>query len=147
MTGTIIGLFGGAAASLMGSLVFAFDESTPFPLSVVAARALGGDATEYYRLGFLSTFLYGLPLGAAYVYVFSRAPLISVNSPLGGLIYGTVWGALITALLLLLVGGRPNEGYSQRILVAHLMYGLVLAGFVVLGPTDPTATPGPAGGF
>lgn len=147
MSDVVIGLFGGAAASLAGSFVFIFDESTPFPVSILLARLLKSDPTDYYRLGLLCTFLYGLPAGAAYVYVFSRAPLLSITSLPGGLVYGTVWGLVLTAVFRLLIGDLPDESYGKRLLAAHLLYGLVLAGFVILGPTDPTSTAGPSGGF
>jgi len=43
-----IGLFGGLAASLVASFVFAFDDSTPFPVSLALGRLLGETAENYY---------------------------------------------------------------------------------------------------
>lgn len=142
-----MGLFGGAAASLVASFVFAFDDSVPFPVSLVAARLLEIDATAHYNLGFLGTFVYGLPAGLAYVAVFSRVPLLSITSLPGALLYATVWGFVLTGLFVALLGDRREAGYDRYLLASHLLYALVLAGFVALGPTDPTSTTGPAGGY
>lgn len=146
MVDVFIGLFGGVAASLAAALVFAFDSSTPFPVSLVVARLFGSDPTERYYLGFAGTFAYGLPAGAAYVSVFSRVPLLSLTSPTGAVVYAVVWGGALAGLFAILIGDR-DTGYDRYLLVAHLLYGFVLAGFVLLGPTDPTATAGPAGGY
>ena len=147
MVDIVVGLFGGIAASLMAALVFAFDDAVPFPLSIVLARLLGGEAAEYYSLGLVGTFVYGLPAGAAYASVFSRVPLFAVVSIPGAVVYGTVWGVALTVPFAVLVGDRQPDGYGRYLLAAHLLYGFTLAGFVLLGPTDPTATAGPVGGY
>lgn len=147
MVDTALGLFGGLAASLVAALVFAFDDSIPFPVSLVVARALGTTPTDHYYLGFAGTFAYGLPAGVAYVSLFSRVPVLSPTSVLGGILYGVLWGVLLTGLFVVLISEGREDGYDRYLLASHLLYGLVLAGFVALGPTDPTSTPGPAGGY
>jgi hypothetical protein len=142
----VIGLFGGLAASLVASLVFAFDDSIPFPVSLALGRLLGARAENYY-VGFLGTFAYGLPAGMAYVYVFSVLLVAGVPSLLGTLVCATVWTVLLTGLFSALVGERQSAEYRRYLFASHLLYGLVLAGFVMLGPTDPTATVGPVGGY
>lgn len=141
-----IGLFGGLAASLVASLVFAFDDSIPFPVSLTLGRLLGEWAESYY-VGFFGTFAYGLPAGVAYVYVFSVLEVAGVPSLLGNLVCAVTWTGLLTGLFGALVGDRPATAYRRYLLATHLLYSLVLAGFVVLGPTDPTATVGPVGGY
>lgn len=150
MVDPVVGLFGGAAASVAAVLVFAFDDSVPFPASLVVARVLGttdSDPDERYYVGLAGTFAYGLPAGVAYVALFSRVPLLSVTSFPGGVVYGVVWGVALAGLLALLAGDRIAAGYGRYLLASNLLYGFVLAGFVVMGPTDPTATPGPAGAY
>lgn len=147
MVDAVLGAVGGAAASLVASFVFAFDDSVPFPVSLVLARLLGIDATDHYRLGFLGTFAYGVPAGFAYVALFSRVPGLSLTSLVGALVAATVWAGVLTGLFVALVGDQREAGYDRYLLASHLLYGLVLAGLVALGPTDPTSTTGPAGGF
>ena len=142
----VIGLFAGLAASLVASLVFAFDDSILFPVSLALGRLLGRRAESYY-VGFFGTFAYGLPAGLAYVYVFSVLVVAGVPSLLGKLVCVAAWTVLLTGLFSALVGDRPSAEYRRYLVASHLLYGLVLAGFVALGPTDPTATVGPVGGY
>jgi hypothetical protein len=141
-----IGLFGGFAASVVASLVFAFDDSVPFPVSLALGRLLGTEADNYY-VGVLGTFTYGIPAGVAYVYAFSALLVAGVPPFLGYLVCGAVWTALLTGLFAALVGERRTGGYNRYLLTSHLLYVFALAGFVALGPTDPTATVGPVGGY
>lgn len=142
----IMGLFGGLAASLVAALVFAFDDSVPFPVSLVLGRFLG-ERTEQYYVGFLGTFTYGIPAGVAYVYVLSILLVAGVPSSLGYLACGAAWTALLTGLFAALIGDRRTKGYGRYLVASHLLYGIVLTGLVALGPIDPTATAGPAGGY
>ena len=141
-----IGLFGGLAASLVASLVFAFDDSVPFPVSLALGRLLGETVEQYY-VGFFGTFAYGLPAGVAYVYAFSVLLVAGAPSFLGHLVCVTAWTAVLTGLFAALTGDRGPTEYGSYLLASHLLYGLVLAGFVALGPTDPTGTVGPVGGY
>jgi len=141
-----IGLFGGLAASLVASLVFAFDDSIPFPVSLALGRLLG-DNVEHYYVGFLGTFAYGLLAGVAYVYTFSVLLVVGVPSLLVNIVCVAAWTLLLTGLFVALIGERRPPEYSRYLVASHLLYGIVLAGFVALGPTDPTATVGPVGGY
>jgi len=105
----IMGLFGGLAASLVAALVFAFDDSVPFPVSLVLGRFLG-ERTEQYYVGFLGTFTYGIPAGVAYVYVLSILLVAGVPSSLGYLACGAAWTALLTGLFAALIGDRRTKG-------------------------------------
>lgn len=147
MVDIVIGLFGGAAASLAAALVFAFDDSIPFPVSLVIARLRGTESAAYYTLGLAGTFAYGIPAGAVYVSVFSHVSVVSVTSFPGGLLAATVWGLLLAGLFVVLIGDRRASTYDRYLVASHLLYALVLAGFVALGPTDPTTTVGPAGSY
>lgn len=142
----VIGLFGGLAASLVASLVFAFDDSIQFPVSLALGRLLGARAENYY-VGFLGTFAYGVPAGVAYVYALSVLLIAGVPSLLGNLVCVAAWTGLLTGLFVVLIDDRRSTEYRRYLLASHLLYGLVLAGFVVLGPTDPTATVGPVGRY
>lgn len=146
MVDAVLGGFAGAAASVVTSLVFVFDESTPAPAAVLAAGLFGGEPADHFRLGLASTFLYGVPGGAGYAAVLSVAgvePSSLMAGVGGGTLYGVALFAVIRATLTWV--DRPGGGYDRRLLLAHALYGASLGAWLLFGPTDPTATPGPAG--
>jgi hypothetical protein len=144
MVGPVLGLFGGVAGTLVAAALLAMDDRAPLPAALLAARTSGGEPVDYLRVGVIGQFVYGVPAGAVYVLLLS-----ALGIPVGwlpaALLSGTIYGvALFLAVRAVLSAAAADaDAFDRQLLVAHALYGLILGIWLVIGPVDPTATPGP----
>lgn len=137
MTSVIAGLAGGIVATIVMTTVMRGMGGGAPPTSALVAKFAGGEPEEYMMPGMVLHLLYGTVAGAVFAL---GVPLLGLS--LGSL--GVAIGLGVVYGLLLMVGGmmfwmrivigmEADAGTMKLFGTVHVVYGLVLGGFLGLG--------------
>jgi len=134
----INGLAGGVVATIvMTVFMMALGDDSPPPTAALWSKYVGdGPPAEYMPQGMLLHMLYGISAGAAFAVLFTLVGLdISLVTTIGlGVVYGlvlTVVGAVLWMNVVLDMD--PDPQMIGLFTLFHLVYGVVLGGFVSVG--------------
>lgn len=133
------GLAGGLVATIVMTMVMmALGDDSPPPTAALWARFVGDEpADEYMMQGMVLHLLYGVAAGAAFVLVAPAIGLeltdltLAVIAGVGYAIVLTIVGMVFWMKIVLAMDAEPKE--MAMFGVFHIVYGLVLGGFVGAG--------------
>lgn len=139
---TIInGIVGGLVATVvMTAVKVTVGPSGPPPTAALWAQYVGdGEPPDYKQQGMILHFLYGAIAGAIYVPVFTAFNLgMPISTWVGGIVWGAIWGILLFVVAAAvwvkgILGMEPESGQAAFMAGNHVVYGVVLGAWVVLG--------------
>lgn len=132
------GLTGGfAAAIVMAVLQVLFDG--PSPSTVFWSNYVGGSGSSSSRLpGLLLHLLYGVVAGGLFVFLMDVLG-VSLVTATAAVMVGLVWGLLLFVVgvawwMVVVLGLEPTRRRVVASLILHLLYGVVLGGWLHLNP-------------
>ena len=138
MATVLAGLAGGVVATIvMTVLMMAMGDGGPPPTAGLVAKFAGGDPEDYAMPGMALHFIYGIVAGVVF----------AVGVPLIGLDLGSVAVAVALGVvygIVLMIGGmvfwmrliismEPDRDTMTTFGTVHVVYGLVLGGFLTTG--------------
>lgn len=138
MASVIAGLTAGLVASIgMTALMTTMGDGGPPPTAGLVAKVAGGDPADYQMPGMLLHAAYGIGAGAAFAVGVPLLGLsldsIAVAAGLG-LAYGLV--LMVVGMLFWMrgvIGMEPDAATMRTFGTVHVVYGLVLGGFLGAG--------------
>lgn len=137
MASLLSGLVGGLIATVvMTAVMMTIGDGGPPPTAALVAKRRGGDPADHAMPGMALHLGYGVVAGAVFAV---GAPLLGLGLSLGvaaalGLAYGLVLTVVGMAFWMrTVIGVEPDRGAMVTFGVVHLVYGLVLGGFVGAG--------------
>lgn len=141
MVSVISGAVGGFVATVvMTAVMMAFGDDSPPPTAAFWAQYIGdGEPTDYKPQGMVLHLAYGIVAGAVFVPVFTAFNLgFPITGWFGGLGWGLIWGLALFAgaagfWMNLVLDVDPGPEQAAFMGVNHLIFGLVLGGWVALG--------------
>lgn len=140
MVSVLAGVVGGLIATIaMTALMLTMGDDSPPPTALLWAKVTGGDPADAMMPGMVLHLFYGVVAGAvlAAVAVAGLLPL-SLGSLVGGAIAGIGYGIVLFVVAAAVwmrgvLGMEPEPQQVGGFLVFHLVYGVVLGGFLGLG--------------
>jgi len=141
MVTIISGLVGGLVATIvMTVFMMGLGDDSPPPTAAFWAKYVGDGAPSDYMLqGMVLHLLYGIVAGG--VFVSLLAPLgLGVTALTGGLLWGVVYGIVLFVIaagfwMMIVLDMSATPAMAGLFLLFHLVYGVVLGGFVFYLPT------------
>jgi hypothetical protein len=131
---------GGLVATIaMTALMLTMGDDSPPPTALLWAKVTGGDPEEAMMPGMVLHLLYGVIAGGVLAAVALAGLLpMSVGSLVGGLVTGVVYGLVLFVVAAVVwmrgvLGMEPEMQQAGGFLLFHLVYGVVLGGFLGLG--------------
>lgn len=138
MVSIVAGLVGGFVATLvMTAVMMILGDGGPPPTARLVAKFAGGDPEDHAMPGMALHFVYGIVAGAVFVVV---VPLLgfgleSIVVAVGlGLVYGLA--LMIGGMMFWMrtvIGMDPDRSMMVMFGTVHLVYGVVLGGFLATG--------------
>jgi len=137
MTSITAGVAGGLLATIVMTVVMMLDDGGPPPTAALVAKFAGGEPDDHAMPGMLLHMVYGVVAGAVFAV---GVPLLglsldSVAIAAGfGLVYGIVLmiGGMVFWMRLL-IGMEPDRDTMTTFGTVHVVYGVVLGGFLSTG--------------
>ena len=140
MVTLVDGLAGGLVATIaMTASMLALGDDSPPPTALFLAEYAGdGDPEAYAMPGMLLHLGYGVAAGAVFALVVPALGFVSVAGPTGGVLWGLAYGVLLFVgaaafWMNVVLGLDPEPKEIGAFLLFHLIYGLVLGGWVGVG--------------
>jgi hypothetical protein len=140
MVTLIDGLAGGLVATIvMTAFMMALGDDSPPPTAVFLSKYVGdADAGAYAMPGMLLHLGYGVAAGAVFALAIPLLGFASVASTTGGVGWGLAYGVVLFVgaaafWMNVVLGMDPEPKEAGAFLLFHLIYGLVLGGWVGVG--------------
>ncbi|WP_049979955.1 hypothetical protein [Halolamina rubra] len=134
------GLAGGLVATIaMTALMLALGDDSPPPTALFLAKYVGdGDPEAYAMPGMLLHVAYGIAAGGVFAALVPALGFVSVASVTTGVLWGVVYGVVLFAggagfWMNVVLGLEPAPKQVGAFLLFHLIYGLVLGGWLGAG--------------
>jgi hypothetical protein len=138
MASVIAGLAGGVVATIVMTIaMMMMGDGGPPPTAALLAKFAGGEPEDYAMPGMALHFVYGIVAGAVFAV---GVPLIglslgSIGVAIGlGLVYGIV--LMIGGMMFwmrMIIGMEPDRSTMMMFSTVHVVYGVVLGGFLGAG--------------
>ncbi|MFC7131197.1 hypothetical protein [Haloferax chudinovii] len=138
MASLIAGLAGGVVATIVMTIVMmVMGDGGPPPTARLVAKFAGGDPEEYAMPGMVLHILYGVIAGGVFAV---GVPLLglSLSSIIVAAGLGLVFGLVLMVggmmfWMRMVIGMEPNRDMMVMFGTAHVVYGVVLGGFLGAG--------------
>ena len=134
------GLAGGLVATIaMTAFMLALGDDSPPPTALFLATYVGdGESDEYARPGMLLHAAYGIAAGGVFAALVPLLGFVSVASVTAGVLWGLTYGVALFAgaaafWMNVVLGMDPEPKQVGAFLLFHLIYGLVLGGWLGAG--------------
>jgi len=138
MASLIAGLAGGVVATIVMTIVMmVMGDGGPPPTARLVAKFAGGDPEEYAMPGMVLHILYGVIAGGVFAV---GVPLLGLS--LSSIIFAAGLGLVFGLVLMvggmmfwmrMVIGMEPNRDMMVMFGTAHVVYGVVLGGFLGAG--------------
>lgn len=139
MVSIVSGLVGGLIATVvMTVFMMALGDDSPPPMALFWSKYVGnGPPGEYMRQGMVLHAVYGVVAGGVFA-VLATALGLDVTTLGGGLLWGLAYGVLLFVgaaafWMNVVLGMEPERKAVGAFLFFHLVYGVVLGGWVGYG--------------
>jgi len=141
MVTLISGLVGGLVATIvMTGFMMGLGDDSPPPTAAFWAKYVGdGEPSAYMLQGMVLHLLYGIAAGG--VFVALLAPLgLGITALSGALLWGVVYGVVLFVIaagfwMMIVLDMSATPMMAAMFLLFHLVYGVVLGGFLFYLPT------------
>lgn len=139
MVELLTGLIGGLVATIiMTVFMMALGDDSPPPTAIFWAKYIGdGDPKEYLPQGMVLHLIYGISAGGAFAVGVPLIDFVDVESLEMAVFWGLAYGVILFVVAAILwmkvvLQIEPEKKMVGLFLLFHLIYGLVLGGWIGL---------------